>query len=161
RNKLGFGTVFFDADNDGWLDLLIANGHVDDRTWMPRGEPYRMRPQLFRNEHDGTFADVSATGGEYFQREWLGRGLAVGDLDGDGKLDAAVSHQLAPSVVLHNETLTENGTLAIRLVGTTSNRNGYGAWVEVISPERTMVRELAGGGSFQSASASEIHVGIG
>ena len=161
RNKLGFGTVFLDADNDGWLDILIANGHVDDRTWMTRGEPYRMRPQLFRNERNGTFTDVSETSGEYFLKEWLGRGLAVGDLDRDGKLDAVVNHQLAPSIALHNETPTENGALVIRLVGRVSNRNGFGAWVEVVCRDRILVRELAGGGSFQSASAPEIHVGTG
>jgi hypothetical protein len=161
RNKLGFGTVFFDVDNDGWLDLLIANGHVDDRTWMTHGDPYRMRPQLFQNDGDGLFTDVSESSGEYFHKEWLGRGLAVGDLDRDGKLDAVVNQQLAPSIALHNETPTKNGALVIRLAGTISNRNGFGAWIEVVGSRRTLVRELVGGTSFQSASAPEIHAGFG
>jgi hypothetical protein len=161
RNKLGFGTVFLDADNDGWLDLMIANGHVDDRTWMAHGDPYRMRPQVFQNNRDGTFLDVSESSGEYFRHEWLGRGLAVGDIDRDGKLDVLVNHQLAPSVALHNETPTKNGAVVIRLAGTVSNRNGIGAWVEVDCLQQTLVRELVGGGSFQSASAVEVHAGIG
>jgi hypothetical protein len=161
RHKLGFGTVFFDYDNDGWLDLLAANGHVDDRTWMAHGEPYRMQPQIFRNAGDKTFVDVSEWSGDYFANFWLGRGLAAGDLDRDGRIDAAVSHQLAPSVALRNETATENQSLVLRLVGVASNRNGYGARVEIVDAEPPTVRELSGGGSFQAASAPEVHVGIG
>ena len=161
RDKLGFGTVFVDVDNDGWLDLFVANGHVDDRTWMAHGDPYRMRPRLYRNERDGSFADATESSGEYFLQGWLGRGAAVGDLDRDGKLDIVVSHQLAPSIVLHNETGADNAALIIHLVGTSSNRNGYGARVELIGSGKPRVRELVGGGSFQSASAPEIHFGIG
>jgi len=161
RNKLGFGTVFLDADNDGWLDLLVANGHVDDRTWMAHGDPYRMRPQIFRNDGDGSFADVSDWSGEYFGNEWLGRGVAIGDLDHDGRIDAVVCHQLAPSLALRNETPTDDAALELRLVGVSSNRNGYGAQVTVQGAEMNIVRELFGGGSFQSASAPEVHIGLG
>jgi hypothetical protein len=161
RRTLGFGTIFLDTDNNGWLDLFVANGHVDDRTWMPDDEPYRMRPQLYRNERNGSFVDVSDWGGAYFLKKWVGRGAAAGDLDRDGKIDVVISHQLAPSVALHNETETNNNALVLQLVGTESNRNGYGARVELVDPEVTVVRELIGGGSFQSASAPEIHIGIG
>jgi hypothetical protein len=160
RNKLGFGTVFLDVDNDGRLDLFSANGHVDDRTWIKHGEPYRMRPQLFHNEPGATFRDVSAWSGDYFLAEWLGRGAATGDLDRDGRIDLVVSHQLAPSVVLRNETPTEAGSVVLRLVGTRSNRNGYGARVEVVGTNPPVVRELTAGGSFQSSLASEIHLGL-
>lgn len=161
RNKLGFGTVFLDADNDGWLDLFVANGHVDDRTWMEHGEPYRMRPQIYRNAGDGSFADVSDWSGEYFLKEWLGRGVTVGDLDRDGRIDAVVSHQLAPSVALRNETPTDASAIVLRLVGISSNRNGYGARVEVLDSEMNMTRVLVGGSSFQSACAPEIHLALG
>jgi hypothetical protein len=161
RNKLGFGTVFLDYDNDGWLDLLVANGHVDDRTWMKHSEPYRMQPQIFRNVGNRTFVDVSEWSGDYFGNTWLGRGLAIGDLDRDGRIDAVVSHQLAPSVALHNDTPTDNQALILRLVGVRSNRNGYGTRVEVVDAEPVIMRELFGGGSFQAALAPEIHLGLG
>lgn len=165
RRSLGFGTEFCDVDNDGWLDLIVANGHIDDRTWLTHNEPYRMQPQIFRNEGRGAFIETTRWSGEYFQLRWLGRGLAVGDLDNDGKLDAVVSHQLDQSVVLHNTTVTSNASLTVRLVGTKSNRNGFHARLELIPEaderEMTITRDLIGGGSFQSASAPEIHLGIG
>lgn len=159
RRRLGFGTVFFDVDNDGWLDLMVVNGHVDDRTWKPTNEPYHMRPELYHNE-GGFLRDVSDWGGEYFQSEWLGRGLAVGDLDRDGRVDAVVSHQLAPSVVLRNESPTESQSVTLQFTGAASTRDGTGVRVEVIDSDPRIVRELYGGGSFQSASAHEIHLGM-
>jgi enediyne biosynthesis protein E4 len=161
RDRLGFGTVFLDADNDGWLDLFVANGHVEDRTWMPHGEPYRMRPQFYRNERGGTMRDISDWSGAYFQKDWLGRGVASGDLDRDGRIDLVVSHQLAPSLVLRNETETDQAALTLRLVGVASNRNGYGARVEYVAGDTTIVREVLSGGSFQSASAPVVHLGLG
>lgn len=161
RNRLGWGTVFLDVDNDGWLDLFVANGHVDDRTWMAQGEPYRMQPLLHLNNRDGTYTDVSQRSGEYFQSSVLGRGVAMGDLDRDGRIDLAVSHQLSPSVALRNETERASSSLVIRLVGTHSNRNGYGASLEFETSEGVAVRDLVGGASFQSASALELHVGLG
>ncbi|MHC4880469.1 MAG: FG-GAP repeat domain-containing protein [Planctomycetota bacterium] len=152
REMLGFGTVFFDADSDGWLDLFIANGHVDDRTWMPHPEPYQMPAQLMLNNSDGTFADVSARAGEYFDRRWIGRGVASGDLDRDGRIDLVVSHQLAPSVMLRNVTATSGRLCSLELVGTVSNRNAVGSMVTVLSPQQSAHRYISGGGSFQSAS---------
>lgn len=160
RDRLGWGTVFFDPDNDGWLDLFVANGHVDDRTFMSHDEPYRMRPQVFRNRRDGSFADVSDLAGEYFRGEWLGRGVAAGDLDGDGRVDLAVSHQLAPSVLLRNETETGSASLILRLAGTASNRNGIGARLELRESGVVTAREIIGGGSYLSASALEAHFGL-
>ena len=92
RTKLGFGVVPIDVDNNGWKDLLIVNGHVNDKTWS--STPYRMRPQLFANQGNAEFVDVSGSAGEYFQRELLGRGLATGDFDRDGRIDAVVSQQI-------------------------------------------------------------------
>lgn len=160
RSRLGWGTTFIDFDNNGWLDLFVANGHVEDRVWMGRGEPYAMRPQMFRNEQQGIFADVSTASGAYFDQQWLGRSVAAGDLDRDGRQDLVVSHQLAPSTILRNETPTANGALTLRFVGTRSNRNGFGARVEVVGADPPLVREMSGGTSFQSAPAPEVQIGM-
>jgi hypothetical protein len=160
RDKLGFGTVFLDADNDGWLDLFVANGHIDDRTWLGHGEPYRMRPLLYRNGGHGAFEDVSTRGGEYFVRDWLGRGVASGDLDRDGLTDLVITHQRAPSVALRNETPDAGASAVLQLVGTRSNRSAVGAVVEVVGGSTQLVREIVGGGSFQSASSLEVHLGL-
>ncbi|HSG71795.1 MAG TPA: CRTAC1 family protein, partial [Planctomycetaceae bacterium] len=161
RQWLGFGTCFLDFDNDGWIDLFVANGHVDDRTWMPGGQPYRMPPQMYRNERNSTFLEVSAQSGDYFHQSWIGRGVACGDLDRDGRIDLAVSHQLAPSFALRNETEASGRSIRLLLVGVVSNRNGYTARVEVVGSVPLVTRELSGGGSFQSAHAPELHLGLG
>jgi hypothetical protein len=161
RQTLGFGTSFIDSDNNGWLDLITTNGHIDDRTWRDGGEPYRMRPQLYRNGQDGRFEETSEWSGEFFRKAWIGRGLAIGDLDRDGRIDAIVCHQHDSSVVIRNETASGNA-IVLRLLGTRSNRNGIGARVEVDTlKSHPLQRQLVGGGGFQSASALEIHLGIG
>ena len=160
RQSLGFGTAFLDSDNSGWLDLIVTNGHVDDRSWRG-GEPYRMRPQIFQNTQQGSFQETSQWSGDFFQRKWIGRGLATGDLDRDGRIDAVISHQADASVILHNETEAGQSIL-LKLVGTQSNRNGLGTRVEVQTDgNHQFSRELAGGCGFQSANAQEIHLGIG
>lgn len=161
RNRLGWGAAFCDTDNNGWLDLIVANGHVDDRTWLNQGEPYKMRAQIFRNNEDGTLSDVSDWSGHYFQENWLGRGLGIGDLDRDGRQDVVMSHQLAPSYCLRNETPTMDESLTVKLIGTSSNRDGYGVRIEVINANPITARDLVGGASFQTSSAAEIHLGLG
>lgn len=161
RNFLGFGTSFVDIDNDGWQDLLVANGHVDDREWMPGGQPYRMPAQCFHNTGDSAFQDVSVSCGDYFSNKWLGRGLAVADLDKDGRTDVVVSHQLDQSLILKNETTTENRSVELRLIGTQSNRNGIGATAIVKDVVPVIKQDSIGGGSFQSASSQKIRVGVG
>ena len=92
---------------------------------------------------------------------WIGRGLATGDLDRDGRIDAVISHQADSSAVLHNET-AGGASILLKLVGTRSNRNGLGTRVEVLTGENfRLTRELAGGSGFQSANTQEIHLGIG
>lgn len=161
RQKLGWGTCFFDPDNNGWLDLFVANGHIEDRTWQEVSEPYRMQPQMYRNREDGTFEEVSEWSGPYFQEAWLGRGAAIGDFDRDQKVDVAVSHQLGRSVVLKNETQTPYPAITLRLIGTRSHRSAFGARVEWLDHKPLVTREIIGGGSFQSASSREIHLGLG
>ncbi|MCA8997392.1 MAG: CRTAC1 family protein [Planctomycetaceae bacterium] len=161
RMVLGFGTVFIDDNNDGRLDLFIANGHVDDRTWTRTSEPYHMLPLFLRNDGHGRFHDRSTGSGDYFTKTWIGRGVAQGDLDLDGKTDLVVAHQLAPSVVLRNDLETPNRSIVLHLVGTISNRDGFHTRIEIPGANPSVIRELSGGGSFQSASALEIPLGIG
>lgn len=157
RSVLGFGVASIDIDNNGWTDLIVANGHVDDRTWVKASQPYRMLPQVFENIQDGTFREVSEGAGSYFTEPTLGRGLAIGDLDRDGRMDAVVSHQLAPSVILRNETECRN-SVTLRLIGS-SMRSPIGAKVQIINSEQSLTEQIVGGGSFQSASANEVCLG--
>jgi hypothetical protein len=161
RATLAFGTEFFDIDHDGWLDLVVTTGHVEDRTWA-NSEPYRMRPHLFRNERNGRFTDVAETGGSYFAANWVGRSLATGDIDRDGDLDLALSQQIDPAVLLLNETPARNTSVLIKPVGRNgSARNGVGTRVTAVGITPVLTRVLAGGGGFQSASAQEFHLPLG
>ncbi|MBX6314889.1 MAG: VCBS repeat-containing protein, partial [Isosphaeraceae bacterium] len=157
RYKLGFGIAFLDADNDGWLDLLTANGHVADE----RPEiPYAMPAQLLLGDARGHLVDVSTQAGAPFQAPHLGRGLAAGDLDNDGRVDALIVAQDEPLVYLHNRT--EGGhALTIQLEGTASNRDGLGARVTIEASGRRLVAWRHGGGSYQAASDPRLHFGLG
>lgn len=158
RETLGFGTAFADFNHDGWPDVLVANGHVDNREWIDGGQPYRMPPQCFLNKTDGIFTDASLLAGPYFQRRWLGRGLAVSDLDLDGRLDVAISHQLDPSVILQNQTDVSRTAGLLRLVGTTNHRDAIGTSVQIKSAQPSLRRWIVGGGSFQSSGSKHVHL---
>ncbi len=159
RRVLGWGTVATDFDHDGWLDLMVANGHVEDRRWMGKGEPYAMEPHLFVNSGKGNFRDATKTAGEYFSQARLGRGVATGDLDRDGRMDFVVNHLQSASSVLWNETKVQRQGVQLKLQGIRSNRDGIGCKIELLDEQETVVgyRELVGGGSFQSSSLPEVH----
>lgn len=157
RNVLGWGTVLVDFDFDGWLDIFVANGHVEDRTWNGRGEPFEMPAQAFRNLGNGKFEDVTDSAGTYFQTPLLGRGVCVVDLNRDGAADLAVSQQLHPVSLLINERHNRSA-IKLKLVGTKSNRNAWGAKLELVNSEgklRQLV-EVMPGTSYCSANSTEV-----
>ncbi|MGP0063994.1 MAG: FG-GAP-like repeat-containing protein [Isosphaeraceae bacterium] len=158
RPLLGFGVAFLDANNDGRLDLLSANGHVLDA--RPRF-PWMMPMQLLLGGLDGRLVDVSERAGPPFRTLHLGRGLAVGDLDHDGRLDAVVVAQNEPLIDLHNETERSGHFLTLELEGTRSNRDAVGARVTIVAGGRRQVAQRYGGGSYLSAADPRLHFGLG
>jgi hypothetical protein len=159
RQVLGFGLAALDANNDGRLDLVQANGHISDYT---PSFPYKMRAQLLLGDAPGHFRDVSDLAGPPWQVLRLGRGLAVGDLDNDGRMDILIVGQGAPLALLHNQPAPAAGHfLTLALEGVASNRDGVGARVTVTAGGRNQVAARFGGGSYLSASDPRLHFGLG
>jgi hypothetical protein len=157
RRLLGFGVAFFDADNDGRLDMASANGHVND---LRPNYPYRMPAQLLLGDSDGRLIDVSDQAGAAWTVPRMGRGLAIGDLDNDGREDVLILSHKEPLAYLNNRNRVGR-FLTLRLEGSTSNRDAIGAKVTVIAAGRRCVAQRTGGGSFQSASDPRLHFGLG
>lgn len=127
---VGFGTGFLDVDNDGWLDLFVANGHIIDNIAETHDVlTYAQPNQLFRNKGDGTFQEISETTGPYFHRAQVSRGSIFGDYDNDGDVDILVTQSNGPATLLRNENGNKQNWLRIKPVGTVSNRDGIGARV--------------------------------
>ena len=159
RHRLGFGVAFLDANSDGWLDLMTANGHISDHRPL---FPYAMTPQLFVGGPAGMLTDVTAEAGAPFQQLHVGRGLAVGDLDNDGRPDAVMVDQNEPLADLRNETeRLRSHFITFRVEGAESNRDGVGAVVAVEAGGRVRVAARFGGGSFQSSGDPRLHFGLG
>ena len=159
RQFLGFGLAALDANNDGRLDLVQANGHVSD---FSPSFPYEMRAQLLLGDASGHFRDVSEQAGPPWQVLRLGRGLAVGDIDNDGRMDVLIVGQGAPLALFHNQPAPAAGHfLTLALEGVASNRDGVGAKVTVTAGGRSQVAVRFGGGSYLSASDPRLHFGLG
>ena len=159
---VGFGTGFFDADNDGWRDLFIANGHIIDNIDDTHDIlTYRQRDQIFRNQGDSTFQEVSANAGGYFQSAAVSRGALFGDYDNDGDVDMLVTQSNGPVTLLRNETRTEHNWVRIKTIGVISSRDGVGARVTLRAGEQTQIQEVNRGASYLSSHDGRLHFGLG
>ncbi len=157
----GWGLKFFDYDNDGELDLILANGFPDDLVEEFSSEvKYREPLLLFRNA-GGRFENVSANSGPVFQKSFAARGLALGDFNNDGAVDALVSVNDGPPVLLRNNIGKQNHWLGVKLVGTKSNRDAVGALITYQSGDLKRSRMKVGGGSFLSAHDPRVVLGLG
>ncbi len=162
---LSFGGGFTDFDNDGWVDLFIANGHVYQgvENSTVKGH-YKQINLLFHNNRDGTFSDVTAqaqANGTGFSTPHLGRGVAFADLFNDGHEDVVVGNNDDPPTILRNRSGQSNHFVSFKLVGTRSNRDGLGARVRVKAGGISQLREIAAGGSYLSQSDLRAHFGLG
>jgi len=157
----GWGVKFIDYDNDGWKDLLVAQGH-DLETIQSQSPQLRYRePMLLARNTGKRFEDVSAEAGSAFQQPWVGRGLAIGDIDNDGRLDAVITTNDGRPHVLHNVTDNHNHWLTLKLVGRKSNRDAIGAEVEVVTAGGRQLATVTTAGSYLSSSDKRIHFGLG
>jgi hypothetical protein len=159
----GFGTDWFDYDNDGWLDLFVANGAVNIIE-SQRGQPtpFRMRNLLFRNTGAGRFEETSPAAGPAFARAEIGRGAAFGDVDNDGDVDILVTNNGGPVRLLVNQADASGKSLQVRVEQASRERFALGAWVGLERAGRkTLWRRVKTDGSYLSASDSRVHFGLG
>jgi len=158
---LGWGTAFLDVDNDGWPDLIVANGHVypeveDGHT----GERFKQQRLLYWNRGDGQFFDLSGAGGPGISDEHSSRGLAVGDLDNDGEQEIVIVNMGEAPTLLKNVAPVSGSSLTVRAL-TATGRDAIGARVTLSAGRRKQIDEVRSGGSFLSQSDLRLHFGLG
>jgi hypothetical protein len=172
-NKVGWGTALFDPDNEGNLALFVANGHTrrNAAALLPRedghAQEYAQDAQLFVGNGKGVFREVSQAAGPYFRHPHVGRGVAMGDYNNDGRMDLAITHVGETPALLRNTSSSAHHWIRFTLEGSRhknpagSNRDAIGAIVTVRAGAQNLVRYLAGGGSYYSAHEHRILVGLG
>jgi enediyne biosynthesis protein E4 len=169
---LGWGTMFFDFDNDGWPDLLLVNGHVYPEVDSQHlGSNFQEPRILYHNNGDGTFTDISDSAGPGITTASSSRGLAIGDLWNDGRLSAVVSNMNAPPSLLVNDIRNDNHWVTFVTVGAfdssspsqkyKSNRDGIGARITMKAGSRLFVDEVRSGSSYDSDNDRRVHFGLG
>jgi len=157
-----WGTAFFDADNDGWLDLIAVSGHVYPQVdTLPAGASYREPKILQMNQHDGTFCDASTQAGSALMEKRVSRGLAVGDLFNDGNVDVVVGDIDGAPMILRNHGISGNHWVSFELAGTKSNRLALNARVKIVAGGTTQTEEIHSGGSYLSQNDLRVHFGLG
>ena len=173
-----WGCSLSDFDSDGWPDCVVTDGHVDDnRREVGQSIDYKEPPILMRNSEGRRFRLATRDVGPYFASNHVGRGLAVGDIDNDGRIDIVIAHKDDRPAILLNRTRSKNHWIKLWLVGVKSNRDAIGAKLEVsvvnpdkdkpplpgvdTSPERTIYRQRKGGSSMLSAHDPKMIVGVG
>ena len=158
---VGWGTKLFDMDNDSWLDILVANGHVYPQMDLVRGGvPYRQPIQLFRNHRDRTFEDVTSASGLDQLPPESRRGAAFGDVNNDGKVDVLILNVGQPPTLLINRTPIVNHAVLFNLIGTKSNKAAIGTRVTVTTGDIIQFSEVRGGGSYLSQNDLRLHFGL-
>ena len=159
---VGWGTAFFDMDNDGWADILVANGHVYPQMDLVKGgAPYRQPLLLFRNNRDRTFEDVTALSGLDKLPPSSRRGAAFGDINNDGKVDVLILNVGEPPTLLINRTQTAGHAVLFKLVGSKSNKAAIGARVTVTAGDLVQFEEVRGGSSYLSQNDLRLPFGLG
>lgn len=157
----GWSLRFIDYDNDGWKDLLIAQGHDMDNIEVVSPMLHYREPMMLVRNVGGKFVDVSPVSGDIFHEAWVGRGMAIGDINNDGKIDAVVTTNGGLAHVLINETPTKNHWITLRLTGHKSNRDGIGAVVKLTTSQGSQWVTVTTSGGYLSASDPRVHFGLG
>ena len=162
RPYVGWGTGFFDLDNDTWLDLLVVNGHVYPQIdTLPSGARYRQPKLLHMNQGNGTFCDASRQAGAALTEPRASRGAAFGDLDNDGHVDVVINDLDGPPMILRNEGGDGNHWVSLELGTTNVNRLAIGARVKIVTGDVVQIEEVRSGASYLSQNDLRIHFGTG
>jgi len=157
----GWSMRLIDYDNDGWKDLLIAQGHDLDTVEKTSPNLHYREPMMLLRNTGKKFVDVSSISGDVFKEPWVGRGMAIGDIDNDGRIDAVVTTNGGPAHILRNETATKNHWITLHLTGHKSNRDGIGAVVKLTTKQGLQWVTATTSSGYLSASDPRVHFGMG
>jgi enediyne biosynthesis protein E4 len=165
RGNVGWGDAFVDFDNDGWLDLFLVNGHVYPQVESMHQDIHYLEPKvLLVNDHAGKFRSLRQQAGGAIQTPQVSRGLAIGDLFNDGKLEAVIENLVGGPMILRpedNEPHPQNHWISFQLLGVSGNRLALNARISVIAGDLTQLSEVTSGGSYLSQNDLRLHFGLG